>query len=160
MLAFLELSKRLNLTWQIHESTENWGKFNNGTWSGGLLGGLSSGNLDAAFCTVWIVEEQMTVMDYVVPWNQICNTFLVPRQGVTLTWTSILFTLDAAVWGLLGLSIIFTCLALHFIMRLSHLIFKPPVRPHSKYSICLIRFLNVHNSLLLKYTNRRVHSFE
>jgi hypothetical protein len=138
MLTFLELSKRLNLTWQIHESTENWGRFNNGTWSGGLLGGLASGNLDAAFCAVWIVEEQMTVIDYVVPWNQICNTFLVPRQGVTLTWRSILLTLDGAVWGLLGLSIIFTFLALRIIIKLRHLIFKPSVKPHSKYSILLI----------------------
>jgi hypothetical protein len=149
MLAFLELSKRLNLTWQIHESTENWGKYDNGTWSGGLMGGLSSGNLDAAFCTVWIVEEQMTVMDYVVPWNQICNTFLVPRLGVTLTWKSILLTLDAAVWGLLGLSIIFTCLALRFIMQLSRLIFKPPVKSRSKYSSFLILFLKFYNCLLL-----------
>jgi hypothetical protein len=133
MLAFLELSKRLNLTWQIHESTENWGKFINGTWSGGLLGGLASGNLDVAFCILWIVEEQMTIMDYVLPWNQICNTFLVPRQGVTLTWRSILLTLDSAVWGMLGLSIIFTCLALRIIMQLRHFVLKPSVKPHSKY---------------------------
>ena len=143
MLAFLELSKRLNLTWQIHESTENWGRFHNGTWSGGLLGGLASGHLDAAFCVLWIVEEQMTVMDYVVPWNQICNTFLVPRQGVTLTWRSILFTLDAAVWGVLGVSIIFTILALRIIMQLHHMIFKQSVKPHSKYSNFVIRFLKV-----------------
>jgi hypothetical protein len=160
MLAFLELSKRLNLTWQIHESTENWGSLNNGTWSGGLIGGLASGNLDAAFCTLWIVEEQMTVIDYLVPWNQICNTFLVPRQGVTLTWRSILLTLDTAVWGFLGLSIIFTCLTLCIIMQLRHLIFKSAVKPHSKYSSFLIWFLNFHNSLLRKYTNSQVHSFE
>jgi len=143
MLAFLELSKRLNLTWQIHESTENWGEFNNGTWRGGLLGGLASRNLDAAFCTLWIVEEQMTVMDYIVPWNQICNTFLVPRQGVTLTWRSILLTLDAAVWGVLGMSIMFTCLALRIIMQLRHMIFEQSVKPHSMYSYFLIRFLEV-----------------
>ncbi|PNF27559.1 hypothetical protein B7P43_G02869 [Cryptotermes secundus] len=94
MLAFLELSKRLNFTWKLHEPSGNWGHFNNGTWSGGLIGGLASGALDVAFCTLWITEEQMTVMDYVVPWNQICNTFLVPRSGVTLTWRSVFLTLD------------------------------------------------------------------
>jgi hypothetical protein len=134
MLAFLELSKRLNFTWQINESSDNWGRFNNGTWTGGLLGGLASRNLDAAFCTLWIVEEQVAVMDYVVPWNQICNTFLVPRQGVTLTWRSILFTLDAAIWGMLGFSIIFTSLALCNLTHLRHLIFQPSVKPYSKFS--------------------------
>ena len=133
MLAFLELSKRLNFTLQIHESSENWGRFNNGTWTGGLLGGLASRNLDAAFCTLWIVEEQMSVMDYVVPWNQICNTFLVPRQGVTLNWRSILLTLDATVWGLLGLSIIVTSLALTNLTQLRHKIFQTSVKPHSKF---------------------------
>ena len=138
MLAFLELSKRLNLTWQIQELSANWGRLINGTWTGGLLGGLASGSLDAAFCAMWFVEEQMSVMEYVVPWNQICSTFLVPRQGVTLTWRSILLTLDAAVWGMLGFSIIFTCLALRNIMRLRHLIFKPYVKPHSKFFNFLI----------------------
>jgi hypothetical protein len=140
MLAFLELSKRLNLTWQINESTENWGRFNNGTWTGGLMGGLASGYLDAAFCAVWIVEEQMTVIDYVVPWNQLCNTFIVPRQGVTLSWSSILLTLDAAVWGMLALSMITTCLTLRIILQLRHMIFKPSIKPHSKFSEFLICF--------------------
>jgi hypothetical protein len=141
MLAFLELSKRLNLTWQIRESTENWGRFNNGTWSGGLIGGLASGYLDVAFCALFIVEEQMTVIDYVMPWNQLCNTFLVPRQGVTLSWSSILLTLDAAVWGVLGLSIISICLALRIILQLRRLMFKPYVKPHSKFFKFLIQFL-------------------
>jgi hypothetical protein len=134
MLAFLELSKRLNITWQIHESPDNWGRFNNGTWTGGLMGGLASRNLDAAFCALWIVEEQMAVMDYIVPWNQICNTFLVPRQGVTLTWRSILLTLDATVWGMLVFSTIITSLALCNLIHLRQLIFQPPVKPQSKLS--------------------------
>jgi hypothetical protein len=134
MLAFLELSKRLNFTWQLHEPSGNWGHLNNGTWSGGLFGGFASGALDVAFCTLWIVEEQMTVMDYVVPWNQICNTFLVPRSGVTLTWRSVFLTLDGKVWAVLGLSVLATSMALFILIHLHRAILQPLVKPHSEFS--------------------------
>jgi hypothetical protein len=134
MLAFLELSKWLNFTWQLHEPSGNWGHFRNGTWIGGLFGGLASGALDIVFCTLWIVEEQMALMDYVVPWNQICNTFLVPRSGATLTWRSVFLTLDAEVWAVLGLSVLVTSLALFILVQLRRAILQPLIKPHSEFS--------------------------
>jgi hypothetical protein len=133
MLTFLEVSKRLNLTWQLHEPSGNWGQFTNGTWIGGLFGGLASGALDVAFCTLWIVEEQMSVMDYVLPWNQICNTFLVPRPGVTLTWRSAFLTLSAGVWLALALSVLCTSLALFTLTHLHRAMTRPLVEPHSEF---------------------------
>ncbi|XP_023713689.2 glutamate receptor ionotropic, delta-1 [Cryptotermes secundus] len=151
MLAFLELSKRLNFTWKLHEPSGNWGHFNNGTWSGGLIGGLASGALDVAFCTLWITEEQMTVMDYVVPWNQICNTFLVPRSGVTLTWRSVFLTLDGKVWAVLGLSVLATSLALFILTHLHRVTLQPLVKPH-KYERLDTSFVEVVGMLALAYS--------
>jgi hypothetical protein len=150
MLAFLELSKRLNFTWQMHEASGNWGQLSNGTWIGGLIGGLASGAMDIAFCTLWIVEEQMAIMDYVAPWNQICNTFLVPRPGVTLTWRSVFLTLNPGVWTAVALSVLFTSLALLILTHLNRAITQSLVKPHSEFLsftskfICSLQLPNTH----------------
>jgi hypothetical protein len=82
MKIFLEISRRLNFTWRLQEppETNKWGqKFENGSWSGGILGALVEGRADVGFCLLWLVDSQASDVDLTFPWNAVCNTFLVPR---------------------------------------------------------------------------------
>ena len=134
MLTFLEISKRLNFTWELREPVDEnkWGSLENGTWTGGVFGQLANRTSDVAFCALWITEQQSKYADFTVPWNQVCNTFLVPKPRRKHSWHAVFNSLHGYVWVLVGLSVLFTSWVTCFITKLQ-LTFQPTSVYKSKY---------------------------
>jgi hypothetical protein len=129
MKIFLEVSRRLNFTWRLEEPPETnkrGQKFENGSWSGGIVGALVDGRADVGFCFMWLVEPQASDIDLTFPWNSVCNTFLVPRPERLKKLGAILLPFRSSLWSVLAAATMFTASCLWILARL-----HPQAAPNS-----------------------------
>jgi hypothetical protein len=129
MRIFLEVSRRLNFTWKLVEPPEKnkWGqKFENGSWSGGIIGALVDGRADVGFCFLWLVDPQASDIDQTFPWSSVCNTFLVPRPERLKKLSAIFLPFRLSLWSSLTGATIFTATLMWILARLS-----PQGAPHT-----------------------------
>ncbi|PSN46633.1 Ionotropic receptor 109 [Blattella germanica] len=147
MLAFLELAKRLNFSWNMYEpsDTNKWGTlYKNKTWSGGIFGRLANNSIDIAFCALWVVEEQREISDFTVPWSQLCNTFIVPRPHLKYYWYSIFLSLKPTVWVTFGIFVAATALLLHLFVKLHlRIIYSPKSHKYEEFGTSLLEALGM-----------------
>jgi hypothetical protein len=122
MKIFLEVSRRLNFTWRLQEppETNKWGqKFENGSWSGGVVGALVEGRADVGFCFLWLVDPQAHDIDLTFPWNAVCNTFLVPRPERLNKLSAVFLPFRSSLWATVSVATVFTATLLWILARLS-----------------------------------------
>jgi hypothetical protein len=122
MKIFLEVSRRLNFTWKLEEPPEKnkWGqKYENGSWSGGIIGALVDGRADVGFCFLWLVDPQASDIDLTFPWNSVCNTFLVPRPERLKKLSAIFLPFRSSLWSSLIAATMFTATLMWILARLS-----------------------------------------
>jgi hypothetical protein len=120
MKIFLEISRRLNFTWRLQEPPEEnkWGqKFENGSWSGGILGALVEGRADVGFCFLWLVDPQASDVDLTFPWNAVCNTFLVPRPQRLNKLSAVFLPFGLSLWVTITAATVLTATLLWFLAR-------------------------------------------
>jgi hypothetical protein len=101
MKIFLEVANHLNFTWRLEEPHEEnkWGqKYQNGSWSGGVIGALVEGRADVGFCFLWLVDPQASAVDLTFPWNAVCNTFLVPRSERLKKLSAVFLPFQSTLW--------------------------------------------------------------
>jgi hypothetical protein len=118
---FLEISRRLNFTWRLQQPHErnSWGqKFENGSWSGGIVGALAEGRADVGFCCLWLVDPQASDIDLTFPWNELCNTFLVPRPRRLNQLSAVFLPFALSLWATITLVMLFTATVLWLLPRL------------------------------------------
>ncbi|PSN46634.1 Ionotropic receptor 106 [Blattella germanica] len=124
MKIFLEVSKHLNFTWKLKEPMEinKWGsKLENGTWTGGIKGPLASATADVGFCCLWLTLPHFKDFDLTIPWDILCNTFLVPRPRRLSDVGAIFTPFQRALWCLLVAIIFATANMLIWLERISSL---------------------------------------
>jgi hypothetical protein len=122
MKIFLEVSRRLNFTWRLEEPPDKnkWGqKYDNGSWSGGIIGALVDGRVDVGFCFLWLVDPQASDIDLTFPWNSVCNTFMVPRPQRLNKLSAIFLPFRSSLWSSLTAATMFTATLLWILTRLS-----------------------------------------
>lgn len=124
MKIFLEVANHLNFTWRLEEPPEEnkWGqKYQNGCWSGGVIGALVEGRADVGFCFLWLVDPQASDVDLTFPWNTVCNTFLVPRSERLKQLGAVFLPFESNLWGTIIAATVFTATFLRMLAR-----FSPP----------------------------------
>jgi hypothetical protein len=129
MKIFLEVAHHLNFTWRLEEPPEEnkWGqKYQNGSWSGGIVGALVEGRADVGFCFLWLVDPQASDVDLTFPWNTACNTFLVPRPERLNKLSAVFLPFESALWGTIIAATVFTATLLRILAR-----FSPPGAPNT-----------------------------
>ena len=122
MKIFLEVAQHLNFTWRLEEPPEEnkWGqKYQNGSWSGGVIGALVEGRADVGFCFLWLVDPQASDVELTFPWSTVCNTFLVPRPERLKNFGAAFLPFKTTLWGMIIGATVFTATWLRILARLS-----------------------------------------
>jgi hypothetical protein len=122
MKIFLEVAHHLNFTWRLEEPPElnKWGqKYQNGSWSGGVLGALVQGRADVGFGFLWLVDPQASDVDLTSPWGTVCNTFIVPRPERLKNFGAIFLPFETTLWAMVIGATVFTATCLRMLARFS-----------------------------------------
>ncbi|XP_054281305.1 uncharacterized protein LOC128998973 [Macrosteles quadrilineatus] len=162
MNIFIEIAKKLNMTWRINEldgEMDKWGQLlSNGTWKGGIMEQLTSGTAEIGFCTLWMSPHQIPYLDFTTSWTTISSKFLVPRPTVIgISWESLVKPFSLPVW-----SVVVLCLLLFpasvWVMIHLHLLFTRDQQLSDKTS----NIVDSSNSMLRgrsqKSKKQRMHS--
>ena len=124
MKIFLEVAHQLNFTWRLEEPPEEnkWGqKYQNGSWSGGIVGALVEGRADVGFAYLFLVDPQASDVDLTFPWSTVCNTFLVPRAERLKNLGAIFLPFKTTLWVTIIGATVFTATWLRTLARFSPL---------------------------------------
>jgi hypothetical protein len=129
MKIFLEVAHHLNFTWRLEEPPEEnkWGqKYQNGSWSGGVIGALVEGRADVGFGYLFLVDPQASDVYLTFPWSTVCNTFIVPRSERLKNFGAIFLPFKTTLWATIISATVFTATWLWILAR-----FNPPDAPNT-----------------------------
>jgi hypothetical protein len=111
MKIFLEVAHHLNFTWRLEEPPEEnkWRKkYQNGSWSGGVIIALVERRADVRFGFLFLVDPQASEVDLMFPWSTVCNTFFVPCPEHLRNFGAAFLPFETALWGMIIGAAVFT----------------------------------------------------